>query len=78
VILYRWQGPSSNFGDELNTLLWPRLLPGFFDGNPAVSFLGIGSVLDRRHASQAIKLVAGAGYGGYEGKPQLDENWIFH
>jgi succinoglycan biosynthesis protein ExoV len=78
VILYRWQGPATNFGDELNTILWPRLLPDFFDGNPAIRFLGIGSVLDRRHSSQSIKLVAGAGYGGYEGKPRLDETWVFH
>jgi succinoglycan biosynthesis protein ExoV len=53
-------------------------LPGFFDLDPAIRFLGIGSVLDRRHASQAIKLVAGSGYGGYERKPNLDENWIIH
>jgi succinoglycan biosynthesis protein ExoV len=78
MILYRWQGTSSNFGDELNTILWPRLLPDFFDGNPAARFLGIGSVLDQRHSSQPIKLVAGSGYGGYEGKPCLDENWIIH
>lgn len=78
MILYRWQGISSNFGDELNTVLWPRLLPDFFDGDPAVRFLGIGSVLDRRHSSQAVKLVAGSGYGGYERKPRLDENWIIH
>ncbi|MDB5403473.1 MAG: hypothetical protein JWQ55_5491 [Rhodopila sp.] len=78
MILYRWQGSSSNFGDELNTILWPRLLPDFFDGDPAIRFLGIGSVLDQRHSSQPIKLVAGSGYGGYDGKPQLDENWIIH
>jgi succinoglycan biosynthesis protein ExoV len=78
VILYRWRGVSTNFGDELNTILWPRLLPGFFDDNPACRFLGIGSVLDQRHSSQAVKLVAGSGYGGYEGKPDLDENWVIH
>ncbi|WP_158922319.1 polysaccharide pyruvyl transferase family protein [Acidisphaera sp. S103] len=78
MILYRWRGVSTNFGDELNTVLWPRLLPGFFDDNPAFRFLGIGSVLDQRHSSQAVKLVAGSGYGGYEGKPTLDENWIIH
>jgi len=78
VILYRWHGASSNFGDELNTILWPRLLPGFFDQDPAIRFLGIGSVLDQRHSSQVIKLVAGSGYGGYERKPHLDENWIIH
>ncbi len=78
MILYRWRGISSNFGDELNTVLWPRLLPGFFDEEAGVQFLGIGSVLDRRHASQAIKIVAGSGYGGYERKPILDRTWIIH
>jgi succinoglycan biosynthesis protein ExoV len=78
VILYRWRGASTNFGDELNTILWPPLLPGFFDADPAIRFLGIGSVLDQRHPSQAIKLVAGAGYGGYEARPRLDETWIIH
>ena len=78
MILYRWQGRASNFGDELNTLLWPRLLPNFFDDDPAVRFLGIGSILDRRHASAATKLVAGSGYGGYEAKPVLDRSWIIH
>jgi succinoglycan biosynthesis protein ExoV len=78
VILYRWRGASANFGDELNTILWPRLLPGFFDSDPDVRFLGIGSVLDERHPSGTVKLVAGSGYGGYERKPLLDENWIIH
>jgi succinoglycan biosynthesis protein ExoV len=78
VILYRWQGLSGNFGDELNPILWPRLLPEFFDGDPAVRFLGIGSVLDGRHSSQPIKVVAGTGYGGYQRKPRLQENWIIH
>jgi hypothetical protein len=78
VILYRWRGASSNFGDELNTILWPRLLPGFFDGDPAMRFIGIGSVLDQRHPSDVIKLVAGSGYGGYEDRPRLDGSWIVH
>jgi succinoglycan biosynthesis protein ExoV len=78
VILYRWRGDSNNFGDELNTILWPALLPGFFDEDPAVRFLGIGSVLDQRHPSDAIKLVAGSGYGGYEREPKLDPSWIIH
>jgi succinoglycan biosynthesis protein ExoV len=78
VILYRWRGAAANFGDELNTILWPRLLPGFFDDDPAVRFLGIGSVLDQRHPAGTVKLVAGSGYGGYERKPKLDETWIIH
>lgn len=78
MILYRWRGKAANFGDELNTLLWPHLLPGLFDEDPAVRFLGIGSVLDQRHPRQALKLVAGSGYGGYEARPVLDGSWIIH
>ena len=78
VLLYRWQGGARNFGDELNTLLWPRLLPDFFDDDPAELFLGIGSVLDARHARDVVKLVAGAGYGGYEPLPVLDASWVIH
>jgi succinoglycan biosynthesis protein ExoV len=78
VQLYRWRGAERNFGDELNALLWPKLLPGFFDDDPAEQFLGIGSVLDARHETGAVKLVAGAGYGGYEAPPTLDANWIIH
>jgi succinoglycan biosynthesis protein ExoV len=76
--LYHWQGHAPNFGDELNTLLWPALLPGFFDDDADELFLGIGSVLDSRHPPAARKIVAGAGYGGYEAPPRLDANWTIH
>lgn len=75
MILYRWQGRAPNFGDELNTMLWSRLLPNFFDDDPSVLFLGIGSVLDNRHAAGVLKLVVGAGYGGYEPPAALDGAW---
>jgi hypothetical protein len=78
VQLYRWRSNERNFGDELNCLLWPRLLPNFFDDDAAVLFLGIGSVLDARHPAGAVKLVAGAGYGGYESSPTLDARWVIH
>jgi succinoglycan biosynthesis protein ExoV len=78
MILYRWRGAVRNFGDELNTLLWPKLLPNFFDDDPAVRFLGVGSILDRRHDGGGLKLVAGSGYGGYEALPRLDQSWIIH
>jgi succinoglycan biosynthesis protein ExoV len=78
VQLYRWCGSERNFGDELNRLLWPRLLPDFFDDDAAVLFLGIGSVLDARHSADAVKLVAGAGYGGYESSPAMDARWVIH
>ena len=78
MLLYSWRGDTRNFGDELNTLIWPRLLPGFFDEDPTELFLGIGSVLDARHAPDALKIVAGAGYGGYQPKASLDKRWVIH
>ena len=39
---------------QISHLLWPRLLPGLFDDDPAELFLGIGSVLDAQHARHAI------------------------
>jgi succinoglycan biosynthesis protein ExoV len=78
VILYQWRGSHRNFGDELNSLLWPRLLPEFFDQNAAVRFLGIGSILDDRHDAGAVKLVAGSGYGGYQPQIVLDKTWVVH
>ena len=73
--LYVWRGTVRNFGDELNTVLWPRLLPGLLDDRGPDLFLGIGSVLDARHARAARKIVAGAGYGGYEAPAALDGSW---
>lgn len=76
--LYHRQGQARNFGDELNTLLWPALLPGFFDDDASEIFLGIGSVLDGRHPPQARKIVAGAGHVGDVAAPVLDGGWTIH
>jgi succinoglycan biosynthesis protein ExoV len=76
--LYCWRGTRRNFGDELNALLWPPLLPDFFNQDPSELFLGIGSVLEARHDPAALKLVAGSGYGGYAAPPALDARWVIH
>lgn len=76
--LYAWRGETANFGDELNALLWPALLPGFFDQDEAEIVLGIGSVLDCRHAPDRLKIVFGAGYGGYQALPRIDASWVIH
>ncbi|MEJ0020833.1 MAG: polysaccharide pyruvyl transferase family protein [Acetobacteraceae bacterium] len=78
MLLYQWRGAERNFGDELNALLWPVLLPDFFDDDPGALFLGIGSVLDARHDQAVRKVVAGAGYGGYQPPPVLDARWTIH
>ncbi len=60
--LQYFQGQRPNFGDELNTWLWPQLLPGFFDDDPSVLFFGIGSILGSQCNAAAKKIVFGAGY----------------
>lgn len=91
--LFYCEVPHGNFGDDLNTYLWPRLLPGAFDGtvkfwpqepkafsrfDPGDTlFVGIGSLILDRMPPDVRKVVFGA--GTIEGKvPQLDKQWVFH
>ena len=57
-----YRGEHPNFGDELNTWLWPQLLPDFFDGDPKVIFLGIGSIIGTQYEVDAKKIIFGTGY----------------
>jgi hypothetical protein len=70
-----YRGKQANFGDELNHWLWDRLLPGFFDEDESILFLGIGSILYDHFDPNVRKVVFGSGYGGYGGAPRLDGNW---
>jgi succinoglycan biosynthesis protein ExoV len=85
--------PGGNFGDDLNTYLWPRLLPDAFDGtaeyrpkdNHAITladpadelFVGIGTLIRRELPASAVKHVFGSGYG-YGALPDRDARWHFH
>jgi succinoglycan biosynthesis protein ExoV len=62
--LVYFRGKQLNFGDDLNAVLWPRLLPGLFDERGREGFLGIGTLIgmptpgcDRLHVFST-----GAGY----------------
>jgi succinoglycan biosynthesis protein ExoV len=66
-----------NFGDELNTYIWPALLPaGFLDEDESELFIGIGSILGDHLPRAARKFVVGSGHGGYTGIPDMnDGSW---
>ena len=66
---------APNFGDELNPWLWPKLLDGMFDDDEREIFIGIGSILWDDYPKASLKIVMGAGYGGYKPPPIIDENW---
>jgi succinoglycan biosynthesis protein ExoV len=43
--LVYFHGKQPNFGDDLNGVLWPRLMPGLFDDQGTEGFLGIGTLI---------------------------------
>ncbi|GAA0535965.1 succinoglycan biosynthesis protein ExoV [Rhizomicrobium palustre] len=82
--------PYGNFGDDLNMFLWPKLLPGAFDGSvrfwpqekkvvdrddPADTlFVGIGTLLIDKMPAGGHKLVFGSGTGKTN-HPAIDSRW---
>jgi succinoglycan biosynthesis protein ExoV len=85
--------PGGNFGDELNTFLWPRLLPDAFDGTVRFEpksrerfpqakpddslFVGIGTLIRSDLPSGATKHIFGSGFG-YGEVPRMDAKWNLH
>jgi succinoglycan biosynthesis protein ExoV len=75
LVYFRDRAP--NFGDELNTYVWPALLPQhFLDDDEGELFVGIGSIIGDQLPARARKIVVGSGYAGYMGQPDLgDGTW---
>lgn len=42
-----FRGSVSNFGDDINAVLWPTLAPNLFDENGTTGFVGIGTIIGR-------------------------------
>jgi succinoglycan biosynthesis protein ExoV len=64
----RWNGPS-NYGDDLNYYLWPKVLdPTMTSILPDALFLGIGSMLGQQMPPASHYVVFGSG-AGYQGNP---------
>jgi succinoglycan biosynthesis protein ExoV len=58
-----YKGARSNFGDDLNPWLWPKIIPDFFDDDGSTVFLGIGSIIgEKEYPSTVKKVVFGAGF----------------
>lgn len=66
---------AGNFGDELNTWIWPELAPGVFDDDPSVAFVGIGTILNKRLNGKFPRtIVFGSGWGFFA-PPLFDATW---
>ena len=69
IFYYRRQDGQPNFGDELNTWLWPQLLPNFFDDDGTTLFIGTGTLLNHRlpeRTADAERLIIFSSGVGYE------------
>ncbi len=69
IFYYRRQDGQPNFGDELNTWLWPQLLPNVFDDDESTQFIGTGTLLNHRlpeRTVQAQRLIIFSSGAGYE------------
>lgn len=76
--LFFYRGAKPNFGDELNTWMWPRLVDGLFDKDDHSIFLGIGSIIWDSFPAHKKKIVFGSGFGGYTSPPTIDDSWKFY
>jgi succinoglycan biosynthesis protein ExoV len=77
--MFFYRAAIPNFGDELNPWLWPKVLGDCLDDDDSQIFLGIGSILWNSFPVATRKVVFGAGYAGYTGKPDLhDGTWDVH
>ena len=75
--MYYYKDPKGNFGDDLNSWLWPMLLPKVFDEDESELFVGIGTLLNDRLPRRPKKHVFGSGVG-YGELPFVDSNFIVH
>lgn len=66
-----------NFGDTLNPIIFHKLLPNFFDDDPAVDFFGIGSIIGFdmvKNAKRKVIFSSGFAYGNL---PTPDDTYDF-
>jgi len=76
---FYWAG-TTNFGDYLNSWLWPRLLGNRISSDSQVRLVGIGSLLkDTLNFVQGRKVIFGTGSGyGAIPSPKVYQDWLFY
>ena len=68
LFYYQRSDGLQNFGDALNSWLWPQLLPNFFDENPQSVFIGFGTLINNlliprmASAKRVVLFSTGVGY----------------
>ena len=79
IFYYRRRDAQPNFGDELNTWLWPQLLPGFFDDDESTQFVGTGTLLNHRlierTATARRLIIVSSGVGYEQPLSKLPSHW---
>jgi succinoglycan biosynthesis protein ExoV len=75
-IMY-FRGKHPNFGDELNTWMWSKILPDFFNNDDKELFIGIGSTIGNHYDRSAKKIIFGTGFvPTYNEKPNVNtDDW---
>jgi succinoglycan biosynthesis protein ExoV len=75
--VYFAKDERGNFGDDLNLVLWPKLLPELDGAEDGKLLVGVGTLLNERVPVEPFKHVFGSG-AGYGAKPVIDGRWKFH
>lgn len=65
----------TNFGDELNRWLWPKLAPEVLVRDTRTLFVGIGTLLNDTLPTDVPKAIFGAGVGYGSRVPRVDASW---
>lgn len=68
----------TNFGDELNTWLWKRVIPELLDDDASTLLVGIGTYLTSEWLPEDKRIVVFSSGAGYGPVPQIDENWSIY
>jgi len=74
MILTYYKG--KNFGDAINPMIFHHLLPGFFDDDPSMRFLGIGSILGFEKGDEKTRkmIVFSSGFA-YDEPPVINKRY---